>query len=300
VPERQLRARAVETMAPIGVRHVAVTAAYFELLGLGIREGHSFGAGHPSDVLINETLANRLFPGRDAIGQRIGFVSAQEEAPGEWFTVAGVVPFIRQRPSSEPEPILYQSLAAAPPATVSILVRHRLEPEAATALLRDVARRLDPRLPLYSVSTLRRGTLDAEWNGRISSRLLFALTAIAVLLGGVGLYAVTARAVASRRREIGIRVAIGAGTRQVARLVLTRAIVTVAAGLVVGTLGVVAWEAAFRPAARSRDVVPGAALADPFVLLSISAVLAIVTISACLAPIRRAQRVSPAVALRCE
>ena len=83
-------------------------------------------------------------------------------------------------------------------------------------------------------------------------------------------------------------------------LVLTRAIVTVAAGLVVGTLGVVAWEAAFRPAARSRDVVPGAALADPFVLLSISAVLAIVTITACLAPIRRAQRVSPAVALRCE
>ena len=220
--------------------------------------------------------------------------------PAEWLTIVGVAPVIRQRAASEPEAIVYQPLASSPPATISWMVRSELSPEASAAVLRDAVRRLDPNLPLYSLATLGQATSDAEWNGRVSGRLLLALTSIAIGLAAVGLFAVTARAVGSRRREIAIRMAIGAVPSQIRGMVFRQAFRHVGIGVLVGVAFVVAWDAVFMPSARARAVVPGASLTDPYVLLIIAGVLAAITVLSCLVPLGRAQRIEPSTALRVE
>jgi ABC-type antimicrobial peptide transport system permease subunit len=150
---------------------------------------------------------------------------------------------------------------------------------------------------LYNLATLRRATADAEWAGRVSHRLLSALAGIAICLAAVGMYAVTARSVAGRRREIGIRLAVGATPRQIQGLVFGQAFRRVAAGMLVGIVGVMAWQAAFQPGAAPGTTGPRPTLADPYALLWIAGVLALITFLACLAPIRRAQAIRPSSAL---
>jgi predicted permease len=301
VPERRLRIRSAATRDPVPVRVVLIDPAYFAALRLTVADGRALEADDgrigAATVLVNEHLAATHFTGRSPVGERVGFVTSQDEDPSEWQTVVGVAPTIRQRVSSEPEAVVYQSLDASPPATLSLLVRTSLSAADASALLRQAVLDIDPRLPLYNISTLRQWTTDAEWNGRVSSRLLLALTGIAVCLAAVGLYAVTARAVAGRRREIGIRLAVGAAPRQIRGLVLGQAFRRVAAGILAGAIGVLAWEAAFVPSAGTSAPGPRASLADPYVLLSIAGTLSVITVLACLAPVRRAQAVSPSIAL---
>ena len=196
-----------------------------------------------------------------------------------------------------PEPVVYRPVTTDPPATVSLIARTSIGPAASAALLREVVRGLDLDLPLYSLATLRQATADADWNARVSNRMLSALTAIALLLAGVGLYAVTARSVGIRRREIGIRASVGAGPRQVAWMILRQAGRRVLLGTLAGLGGVLAWDAAFSPSARAAANGPGAHLADPAVLLAIAAVLSALSVFACLGPLRRAQAINPATAL---
>jgi predicted permease len=301
VLERRLRIRSAMTRDPIPVRVVMISPAYFDTLRLKVTDGRALGGedsrAGAAAMLVNEHLAATHFAGRSPVGERIGFVSSPDEDPAEWHTVVGVAPTIRQRVSSEPEAIVYQPLDTSPPATLSLLARTSLSPAAASTVLRQAVLGIDPHLPLYNLSTLRQSTTDAEWNGRVSNRLLLALTGIAVCLAAIGLYAVTARAVAARRREIGIRLAVGAAPRQIRGLVLGQAFRRVASGTVVGAIGVFAWEAAFVRSAGASALSTRATLADPYVFLSIAGALSIITVLACLAPLRRAQAVSPSIAL---
>ena len=302
-PERQLRAWDTPVSEPIAVRQMSIGPGYFDTLGLGVEPGRDLPAepGPASTpVLINAHLAAILFPGGDPLGQCVGYVSEAASEPAEWLTIVGVAPVIRQRAASEPEAIVYQPLASSPPATISWMVRSELSPEASAAVLRDAVWRLDPNLPLYSLATLGQATSDAEWNGRVSGRLLLALTSIAIGLAAVGLFAVTSRAVGSRRREIGIRMAIGAVPSQIRGMVLRQAFRHVGIGVLVGVAFVVAWDAVFMPSARARAVVPGASLTDPYVLLIIAGVLAAITVLSCLVPLGRALRIEPSTALRVE
>jgi predicted permease len=300
-PERQLRARDTGTRDALPARQVLVTPAYFDALGLSLKSGRALsgdGAGPAaSSIVLNEHLAGALFTNRDPLGQRVGFVASAGEEPTEWLTVVGVAPAIRQRPSSDPEAVVYRLLAADPPATMTLIVRGTLAPAAASDLLRQSVLGIDPHLPLYNLATLRQATTEAEWNGRVSGRLLFALTTIALSLAAVGLYAVTMRAVAGRRREIGIRLAVGATPSQIRRMVARHAGRRVVIGMSAGVACVVAWERAFPPSVRPRATAPELTLADPYVLLAVAGVLVLVTVLACVVPIRRAQAVKPSLAL---
>jgi hypothetical protein len=300
-PERQLRGRDSAAREELPVRQVMITPAYFEVLRVGLKTGRAVTAegdrAETGAIVINEHLAGALFPDREPLGQRVGFVASGSEQPTEWLTVVGVAPLIRQRPSAEPEAVVYRPLDAEPPPTMTLVVRTTLAPAAASELLRQSVLDIDPHLPLYNVATLRQATSEAEWNGRVSGRLLFALTTIALCLAMVGLYGVTMRAVGGRRREIGIRLAVGAAPAQIRTMVVRHAFRHVVIGTVAGIAGVIAWDRLFMPSARARSAAPDATLADPYVLLAVVSVLGIVTVLACLVPIRRAQAINPSVAL---
>ena len=125
-------------------------------------------------------------------------------------------------------------------------MRSATTPEALAPLLREEVSALDPELPVYRVRTMAQVIDEAGWNPRLSGNLLMTIALIAFGLAAVGLYAVTAHAVAQRTQEIGIRVALGAGTRQVAWLVLRRALRQLAVGLVAGIICTYAFDRAFR------------------------------------------------------
>jgi len=160
--------------------------------------------------------------------------------------------------------------------------------------LRAAALEADPGVPLYRVQSLSQSLRDAEWTSRVSARLAWTLTALCVLLAAVGLYAVTAHAVGLRRREFGVRMALGATPRRIVRLVLASLRTPLALGLALGIAGALAWERAF-PSGDSELTV-----GDPVVLVTTTAAVAMLTLVACLRPARGAARLDPAQVLRQE
>jgi predicted permease len=304
IPERQLLVRGREHETPVAVRQVAVGTGYFETIKTPIVAGRSFtdadGGPGRATVLLNERLTRLLFAGAEPLGQHVAFVAPDGTAPPDWLEVVGIAPVIRQGNQAEPEPIAYVPLHSTAPAIASLLVRSSVSSATMVAELRERVRRIDPGLPLFDVGTLRDSVADASWNGRLSMRLIVALTAIAVGLAAAGLFAVVNRRVLGQRREIGIRIVLGASPAGVGRLVVGAALRQVVLGAGFGVAAVIAWDAVFAPAARSAAVLPGARLADPTVLLTIGVALATVALLACLGPILRAQAVDPVAILRQE
>jgi putative ABC transport system permease protein len=299
VPERPAVAIAAPDREPVAVRQLFVSGDYFASLNVPVVSGRPLGAGDGSPgrlaAVVNERLAARLFPGADPIGQRFRFVEPGTATAPQWLTIVGVAPAIRQ--NGDADAIAYVPIGMAPPPTVSILLRARATPDQAASLLRAAAATIDPRMPLYNMATLHESTRQANAMGRASQRMLLALTIIAVGLGAVGLYAVMTRLVGSRRREIGIRMAIGASPGQVRGLLSRQAVRYASIGTLAGTMAVIAWDIAFAPSVRAREALPGAALADPLVIVATAAVVMVIALAASIIPMRRAQAISPSLAL---
>ena len=161
-----------------------------------------------------------------------------------------------------------------------------------TAGLRGRVMEVDPNVPLYRVRTMKRALEDADWNRRLSAKLITALTLITLAFSVVGLYAVTAHGVSQRTQEIGIRMALGARPAEVRWLILKRAAFQVALGLAAGIAATAAWDGVF----FSGTVELRFAQVDTFVSLAV--VLTLVTVIACIVPVRRATRLDPVAALR--
>jgi predicted lysophospholipase L1 biosynthesis ABC-type transport system permease subunit len=214
---------------------------------------------------------------------------------GDWFTVVGVMPDIRHR--ANVDPMVYLPLNETAPVTVSILVRTSGDQRTVVDRLREEMRRIDSNLPLYRVMTMAEVIDEVAWVGELSSRLARTLTIVALLLAVAGLYAVTANTVGLRSREIGLRMALGARTSQVRRLIVKRAAMQVSLGLVVGILCTMAWDAAFFSdrIARDPDVLRFASLP---IVGPTAALLLLVTLIACVVPVRRATRLDPVTVLR--
>ena len=157
--------------------------------------------------------------------------------------------------------------------------------------LRREVQALDPNLPLYRLRTLAQAARDAQWNGRLASSLIRALTLIAVGLATIGLYAVTAYSVNQRAHEIGVRVALGARPHQVAGVIARRVLMQLAVGFTAGVGCTLMWEWAF-PGGN-----PSIRATDPASLAMVAAVLVVVATLASLVPIRRAMRLDPLAVL---
>jgi ABC-type antimicrobial peptide transport system permease subunit len=172
------------------------------------------------------------------------------------------------------------------------MVRHTLDPEAAARLLREEVRAIDADVPLYRMRSLARAIEDANWNGRVSNYLAGTVCSLSLLLAIVGLYAVTAQRVTLKTQEIGLRMALGARSAQLIRMVLRGVRVPLLLGLVLGTMGAVAWDRAF--SSGDRNLYASA----PETVLTIAALLAAIVAVSCFIPMRRAVRMNPITALR--
>jgi putative ABC transport system permease protein len=302
---------------PPTVLTIAIGPRTFDVLGVPLVGGRAFderdGLQGFEHVVVNQRFAQLFFPGIDPIGQRIALSDSNGAGPGlhlpaggatpragsdlttGWLTIVGIAPSIRQGSALVPDPIVYSPLRASPPPSVALVVRGTSDLTALTSPLRESVRAIDPDLPLYRVMSMEQALSDSQWAARGSIVISMTIVWIAIGLAGVGLYAVTAHSVVQRSQEIGVRIALGAGTRDIVRLVGRRVCVQVGLGILAGIVFTLWWQKAFAtlPTGTEKDT-------DLLALIGGAAVFALIAMLASASPLRRATRVDPLVALRYE
>jgi len=294
---------------PVGEEPMAqfhsADAGYFAAVRAPIVRGRSFDAhddvGSTPVVIVNETLARRLWPNEDPIGKRITTTIrnigplAYRNAPGDEHQVVGVVRDIRNTSlRDDTEPAMYFATGQFPARKTYLVVRGRGDVAQLTAIIREEVRHLDPTLPLGEVKPMSRVLAAVVDPPRFVMMLMTAFAVLALTLAAVGIYGMLSYAVSHRRREFGIRLALGARPAGVVRLIVREGLTLVLAGCAAGI-------AAMFVAGRSLsgflfDVKPW----DSTTLAVVLAVVIAVATVACLVPGRRASSQDPASALRVE
>jgi predicted permease len=282
--------------------YTGITPGYFAALGVTLLRGRDFSAREAEDpaapvAIVDEGMAASLFPGGDALGKRIRYTQVPADgSPAELEVIGVVKPFRHDVFSGSMQRRLFVPLAQGHRGDVFLHVRLAAA-GAATAFpstLRQMLRALDPALPVLNVRPLS-AVIDASvdlWLVRLAAVMFGVFGVIALLLAAVGVYGVKSYAVSRRTREIGIRLALGAYSRQVFSLVLRQGLLQTALALAFGALLALA---AGRLLARMLYQVNPM---DPLVLLIAGLVLLAASLLACVVPARRAMRVSPLAALR--
>jgi predicted permease len=249
-------------------------------------------AGSPNVVVVNEALADQLWPGGNALGQRFRMGRGGEQV----LEVIGVIRTARYRTLVEPpRPFMYRPFAQAFRASMTMHVRVRSgDPYSVLPGIRRALDELDRDLPLSRVTTLDERLSGSVGSQRTAAMLVGMYGVLALVLAAVGLYGSMAYSVARRTREMGVRMALGAQPTEVRRHVLGQAARIVGVGVVVGLVAAV-------PATRAvRSQLFGVEPSDPVTLVGVIVVLASAAIMAAYVPARRATRVDPVVALRSE
>ena len=282
-----------------------VTPNYFAAMGIPMRRGRPFtqldrGAESYS-VVLSETTARLMFPGEDPLGKRI-----QRGPQGQWFTVVGVAADARNAGADKAGgPEYYFVRKSMPDLTWAnqepplgwrgavAIVRTPVDPKLAAASLRSLFAALDPTLPV-EISTMRDRLDQATGRPRFQATLLTAFAAVGVLLAAIGLSGVMSFLVAQRRREIGVRMALGATPGSIVALTLAFAARSTAVGLLIGTAGALVVTRWLR--AQLFQVAPG----DPRPIAAAALLLVFVALIAAAGPARRAARTDPMTTLRAE
>lgn len=275
--------------APVAsYRGVGLT--YFETMGMSMRGGRSFSAddraGLPSVAVINETLARRYWEGTSPIGARLLM-------SGEEMTIIGVVSDVRHvGPASAADGELYVPYPQIPPRSATLVLRTAGDPAALIPALRAMMRDIDPAIPLGTVRPMTTLVADRIAQPRFMATLLSWFASIAAILAVMGVYGLLAFSVTQRTREIGVRMALGAGRGAVVGMVVRQSLVVVGIGIVVGAAG----GAALSQTVQSQlfAVEPG----DPATIVVMAVVMLCASAVASYFPARRASRVDPVVALR--
>jgi putative ABC transport system permease protein len=287
------------------VTMVSISPSYFTTLGVPVVRGRTLedsdGTPGHENALVNQRFVSMHFSTEDPIGQRItlidGVPSAQPSAPAS-ATIVGVVPTVRQRSfqDPDPDPVVYLPYRADPQRNALLIVRTAGDPGGVTALVREQMRAIEPDLPLFQIRTMDQLLALQRWSYRVFGSMFAIFAVIALALSAVGLYAVTAYSVTQRTAEIGVRMALGAQPPQVLWLVLRRALVQLAIGLPIGIAG------AFGVGRLLQTLLfqAGTSGRDPVTIVSIAALMIVVSINACFWPARRAIRLDPVTALRYE
>jgi len=282
------------------VTMVTVGDTYFDTLNLRLTRGRTLNrsdglAGHEAAV-VNQRFASLYFANEDPIGRRIRLTTDPPTGDPEWTTIVGVAPNIRQRDVRlpQPDPVVYLPYRADPQRAVALLVRTMADPAKVTASVREALRVVEPDLPLFRIETMDQMLSRQRWQFQVFGSMFAGFAGIALILSSVGLYAVTAYSVAQRTQEIGIRMALGAQPRGMLWMVLRRALVQLAIGLPIGVVG------AYGVGKILESVLVQTGPGDPLTLSSVVILLIAVAVLACLWPARRAAKMDPMLALRCE
>jgi putative ABC transport system permease protein len=278
---------------------LAVGGDYFRALGVPLLKGRVFDdrdtADSPAVVIISDSLARSLWPNQDALGKRIDIGLGGQM----WREVVGVVGDVRQRElGAPPAKALYQPYQQVSErlkwfvSESTFVIRTSVEPQSFVAGLRSELQTVDRELPLHDVATMEHVVAKSVADPRFYTLLLGSFSALALILAAAGIYSVISYSVTQRTHEIGIRLALGAQSGAILRLVVGQGMALTLAGLAIGLGG------AFALTRVLSDFLYQVSVTDPatFALLSLS--LVAVALLACWIPARRATKVDPLVALR--
>jgi putative ABC transport system permease protein len=276
--------------------YFVVTPDYFKTMRIPVKSGRSFTdrdtAQNPQVIVVNESLARRIFAGEDPIGKRIT-AWPDEKIPRE---IIGVVGDVKSRKlAAETGYQIYVPYAQdAGWGTLSLAVRTKGNPEALIAAVRGAILSIDKNQPVYDIKTMDDVFSASVANTRLVMLLFGVFSVFALLLASIGIYGLIAYSVAQRTHEIGIRLAIGAQTTDVLRLIFTQGMVLALIGAGLGLAG------AFAATRVMRTLLYGVSPTDPLIFIGVSLLLTVVALLACYIPARRATKVDPMIALRYE
>jgi putative ABC transport system permease protein len=273
---------------------------YFRAAGIPLLRGREFT---PNDrqsatrvVILNQTLANRLFPNLDPLGRRVawtGDVLRFIPVSGEWRTVVGVVGDTKDDGlDGGARGVIFQPFAQEPVFGSGVVLRARSDAAAMAPAATRLLRKLAPQQPIEHVLTIGEIKDESLAPRRLNAALVGAFGALAVLIAAVGIAGVLAFSVSARTNEIGIRMSLGADTGRVQRMVLAEGGVLLLSGLGLGVLG------SLLATGLIRGALFGVAPHDPVTLSGVTLLMAVVGIGACWIPALRAARIDPGVAIR--
>jgi putative ABC transport system permease protein len=270
---------------------------YLETLQIPLVRGRPISDHDTADTLpvalVNESLARRAWPGEDPIGQELRMAASSGDPGRRWYRVVGVVADTRERGLGiAPQPAVYGSYYQSMGRYTFLLVRTSPNPMSLTTEIRKAIVSVSDRLPVDKLGTLEQQMADSVSPQRFAMVLVVLFAGLALSLGAVGVYGVTAYTVAQRTQEIGIRMALGASRRTVVGMFLGEAMKLAAAGIAAGVV------AALGLTRLLQGLLYGIRANDPLILAMVIAFLAFVTFSACLVPALRATRLNPVTALR--
>jgi predicted permease len=275
-----------------------VSSDFFKALGTPLLRGRFFSnqadrPGAPLAAIINEAMARRSWPEHDPVGRR--FMVGLPNSGGAWFTVVGVVADMRrQGPEREPLPQIYVSLTQNPASeSVNFFVRTSSDnPVSMAGALREAVRRVEKNAPITGLAPLEQqfGTYLAQ--RRFQTSLLTGFSIVALLMAAVGIYGLIHYSIATRTQEIGLRMAMGAQTGEIFRMILGEGLKLSLTGLTLGLLG------ALWLGQAGSSLLLGVAPTDPLTFSIVSLLVMAVSVAACCFPARRAMKIDPIVALR--
>jgi putative ABC transport system permease protein len=287
---------------PSAIYRVAMPG-YFRAVGMRLVRGRAFTAQDTENTVgvavVNQTMARHSWPGEDAIGKRLRLLMVSGAT--RWFEVVGVLADARQRSWKAPAenemyfPFWQDSAYLHSPMaylTMTLVLRTSAAPAMIAPLVREQIRAIDSNVPVTSILSMEQVAEDAVWLPRLEMSLLTGMAGLALILATVGIYAVVSYLVSGRTQEIGIRMALGADGRDVARLVLRQSLAPVAIGAALGLAGTLALSRWMRTLLFEVDA------ADPLTLAVVTAVLVGVAMAAAFGPARRAAKMDPVGALR--
>ena len=270
---------------------------YFETLAIPVRQGREYldsdTAQSPNVLVINEAMARRYWPRGNALGGRVNLGGRSGLAE-----VVGIVADTKYSSINETaRPQIFLNLNRYGVSTFRLFIRTTGEPGPMVADVRNAIRNIDPSLPVYDARTMNEHMQVAVFAQRMAANLLGAMGVLALLLASIGLYGVMAYAVSQRTPELGIRLALGASPAALLNMIVRHGMKLTMMGL---TIGLVLALAAFGSIGAVRSLLPGISPLDPLTFVAVPVALGLIALLASWIPARRAGKVDPLVALRCE
>jgi predicted permease len=281
----------------------SVSHGYFEAMDTPLVRGRLFTQADtmesPLVIIVDEQLAEKFWPGQDPIGRRMYPPTSMDDPTAitpetRFFTVVGVVKNVQITGLASSVPMVgayYFSQSQSPNRSLTLALRATTSPESVVNTLRKKVAEINPELPVYSVKTMMELMEESLISRRVPMLIAAAFAVVALFLSAIGVYGVLAYQVSQRRREIGIRMALGSTAREVFRLVLADGLKIAGAGLALGLVGTFFVGEAMK--SQLYEVAPN----DPAVIAMVAGILTVVAIAATLIPARRAARVNPLTAL---
>jgi putative ABC transport system permease protein len=268
-----------------------VSPGYFKTMNIPLRLGREFeysDASSPDIIIVSQATARTFWGDENPLGRTLRR-SADPEIP---LTVVGVVGDVRSTQLSQESPAFYYSITTRIAPLMDVVVRTDAPPESLLPAIRKRIKALDPDLPLANVNTMEQWLTTSAAQPRLTSILLSIFAGVALLIAAIGIYAVLTYSVNQRKREIGIRMALGSTPRRVLQLIVSEGMRVALLGLGIGLAGGIAL------GRTVESLVYGVGVRDPKIYFVVAAILTAVALAACFIPARRAAVVDPLRALR--